>query len=68
MPKQAHKALIASVLKNLGHAVPTDSELDEVLRKAFYEVKTIDGVDPDVVKYKLSMTPVDPEWVKSTFP
>jgi len=63
----AHKALLARILANLGHPVPSEDELNDALKKAFYEVKKTDGVDPDQVKYKLSLVPIDRQWVKDTF-
>ncbi|MFM0170597.1 hypothetical protein PQR33_14865 [Paraburkholderia sediminicola] len=63
----AHRALIASVLKNLGHPVPTDEQLSDAMRSAFLEIKTAKGIDPDKVKYKLSLVPIDRDWVDKTF-
>ena len=62
-----HKALFAALLKNLGHPAPSDADLDAALQKSMVEIKKGDGVDPDQVKYKLSLTPIDTSWVKNTF-
>jgi hypothetical protein len=62
-----HKQMIAQVLRTLGHPVPSDDELSDALQKAFVEIKKQEGVDPDAVKYKLSLTEVDEDWVKKTF-
>ena len=62
-----HAALIAKVLRNLGHPVPSENELKSALSDAFLEMKKADGVDPDNVKYKLSLVPVTKDWVKETF-
>lgn len=68
MTQKMHHALIATILKNLGHNVPSDMELDKALKKAFFDLKTSQGIDPDAIKYKISLTPVETDWVKKTFP
>ncbi len=62
-----HRMLISQVLKNLGHKVPSEGELTSALKDAFVEIKKADGVDPDRVKYKLTLVPVSEKWVKETF-
>lgn len=60
-------AFVHALLKNLGHTVPTDAELDDAFKKAFAEVKKAHGVDPDDVKYLINLTPVERGWVNKTF-
>jgi len=62
-----HKQLLAAMLRNLGHTVPSDSDLSSALAQAFVEVKKAEGVDPDAVKYALTLVSVDKPWVEKTF-
>lgn len=61
MVNRPHKALLAAVLKNLGHAVPSEEELDQALKSAFVELKQAEGIDPNSVKFKISLIPVECE-------
>jgi hypothetical protein len=63
----AHKELLAAILKNLGHPVPSDAVLSTALEQAFKEVKKAEGVDADAVKYALTLIPVEKPWVDKTF-
>ncbi len=62
-----HKQLLAQLLRNLGHPVPSDDQLNDALKKSFLHIKKQDGVDPVTVKYKLNLTSIDESWVKDTF-
>lgn len=62
-----HKALFAAVLRNLGHDVPTEAELDRALKASFAEIKADEGLNAEAVAYKLTLAPVDRKWVVETF-
>jgi hypothetical protein len=62
MPKSSH-VLVAQVLRQLGHTVPPDSEIEAALKKAFIEVKKANGQNPDKIKLKMGV-PIDIEWIR----
>jgi hypothetical protein len=37
------------------------------LQKAFLDIKRKEGLDPEKVKYKLSLVPITEHWVDETF-
>jgi len=63
----AHRAMVASVLQNLGHPVPSDNEMDKLLHEAFTKIKKDHGINPDHVNYKFSLVEIDKGWVEQTF-
>ena len=62
-----HIALVREILKSLGHATPPDSDLDSAFKNAFKKLKEEGILGSDESKYKISLTEVNEEWVKSTF-
>lgn len=59
----ASRAMIASVLRQLGQNIPEDDELDEVIRVALTDVKRELGHDPEAIKYKV-VVPIDVDWIR----
>jgi hypothetical protein len=57
------KMLVASILEHLGHSVPDEAELENVIRDALRKVKTNQAQDPDAVMYKVTV-PIDVEWIR----
>lgn len=55
-------SLIGHILKDLGHDVPCDSELEDLIQVASDRVKAEQGLDPATVEFKL--VPVDKAWMK----
>lgn len=47
-------ALVSSVLKDLGHKVPSDSELEKLLAKAVAEIKAKEGISGGAIDLRLA--------------
>lgn len=62
-----HTAVLAKILERLGQDVPNEDQLKALIHDALTEVKTDEGLDPEAVKYKLALVPVDRTWVDETF-
>ena len=59
----ASHALAASLLRSLGHPVPSEDELDRAIKRAILEAKIENGEDPKQVKYKL--VSIESDWIRS---
>jgi hypothetical protein len=61
------RAFFGSVLEGLGYKAPSEDELNDALRNAFTQLKRNEGVNPDDVKYRFALVPIDREWAEKTF-
>ena len=62
-----HTGVLAKILKRLGQDVPDEDQLKVLIHDALTEIKIDEGLDPEAVKYKLALVPVDRRWVDETF-
>ncbi|MGI8837504.1 MAG: hypothetical protein ACR2H4_12830 [Pyrinomonadaceae bacterium] len=55
-------AFVAHILKELGHDVPDEHELESLIQQAADELKKAAGLDPKKFEYKL--VPLEKKWTK----